>query len=358
MLAFLLVVSITAAQTIYSTNYKIPYSAIDSGGGNISSGSYFLEVSTEPIGGNSSSSSYGVCIGINCCPSDVEAKFINTTTDEVNNEVTITFALWHSDICMGTTNVTVQCAAGCNPCTDSCTNYETRHTLTLTDVLTARNVVSITNPNISNVVYCKVIDDTFSLQRCFGSPTNLTVTVEAGGPYTGTSATAIVAGNVTYDEGTAIRGANVTIDLFAESDLASRLDRVITNTSETGKYSATFTNLGAPAYRVNVTARYQSLRANITDIFNVVSIHGNCQTKTINLRGRALDATTGEEIPSGTASLTIEKTGDKKDVAVVSGVWSANMVTCLISGGQYTVTVKITDNNGKVSWSEIMFTAP
>ena len=47
LISFLLVVSITLAQSIYSSNYNIPYSAVDSGGGNISSSNYFLEVSSE-----------------------------------------------------------------------------------------------------------------------------------------------------------------------------------------------------------------------------------------------------------------------------------------------------------------------
>jgi hypothetical protein len=357
LLAFLLIVSVTIAQRISSATYVIPRESIDSGGGNFTSADYFLEASIEQIGGNSSSANYAVCIGLNCCPADVIASFINTSVDTAGSTATISFALWHSDLCMGTTNVTVQCAANCNPCSEACTVSETRHTLALPDILVARNTMSVDNPNPGNIIYCKVTDDTFSLERCFTSA-NLTVTVEAGGPYTGTSAVVLVAGNVSYSDGTRIPGANVTIDIFKTSDLSNRLGRVSVNSSSNGKYFATFGNLEIDVYRVNVTARYQSLMANNTDIFDIVGIQTNCQIKTISLSGIALDATTGLKIPSGVASLTIEETGDRKDAAVSNGAWSSDMVTCVVSEKAYTLTVMVTDNQGKVSWSELKFKAP
>lgn len=358
LLVFLLIISVSMAQQLNSTTYKIPRQSIDSGGGNFSSANYFLELSTEPIAGNISSANYGVCIGLSCCPGDVIAKFANSSIDEGANTVAIVYALWHSDICMGTTNVTVQCAVNCDPCASACSVSETKQTLDLTDIIIRRNTVSVSDPNISSPVYCKVTDDTFQLERCFNSPTNLTVTVEAGGPYTGTSATVLIAGNTTYSDGTVISGVNLTVDIFRTSDLSNRLGRVLINSSTNGKYFATFSNLGLDQYRVNVTARYESLRANVTSIFDIVSQHGNCQIKTISLSGRALDATTGLRISSGTASLTIQETGDTKDVTVTNGAWSTDMITCVIQGKSYTVTIKITGDQGKVSWSELKFTVP
>lgn len=357
LLAFLLIVSITIAQKISSATYVIPRESIDSGGGNFSSGDYFLEASTEQIGGNSSSANYAVCIGLNCCPADVIASSINTSVDTAASTATISFALWHSDLCMGTTNVTVKCAANCNPCSQVCTVSQTDHTLTLTDILIARNTISVDDPNAGNIIYCKVTDDTFQLERCFTSA-NLTVSVEAGGPYTGTSAVVLVAGNVTYSGGTTISSANVTIDIFKTSDLSNRLRRVSINSSADGKYFATFGNLEIDVYRVNVTAKYQSLEANNTDIFDVVGIQSNCQIKTISLSGVALDATTGLRIPSGVASLAIQETGDRKDVTISNGAWSTDMVTCVVPEKAYTVTIMVTDNQGKVSWSELKFKAP
>jgi hypothetical protein len=130
------------------------------------------------------------------------------------------------------------------------------------------------------------------------------------------------------------------------------------NTSANGGYFATFANLAIDKYRVNVTARYLSLKANTTDIFDIVGIQANCQIKTMSLSGVALDATTGLKIPSGVASLTIQETGDRKDATVSNGAWSTDMVTCVVPEKAYTVTVMVTDNQGKVSWSELRFKAP
>lgn len=358
LLAFFLIISIAVAQRIESANYVLSRAAIDSGGGNFTSANYFLELSTEPIGGNSSSNTYAVCIGLNCCPADAYARTLNATVNETENTTTISFALWHADICMGTTNVTVECAASCNPCTQSCSLTRTQHTLTLTDFLFGRQTMNISNENITNAIYCKVTDDTWQLERCFNSATNLTVTAEAGGPYSGTSATVIVAGNTTFDEGTIVPDANITINLYPTGNLSTPLSTVSTNTSTDGKYFATFYNLAIGSYRVNVTAKYQSAVGNVTDTFDVISVYGNCQVKTISLSGKALDATTGLKVQSGTASITIKETGDSKDTPVADGSWGTDINTCLLSGETYTLTVKITDNLGKVSWSGLQFVAP
>lgn len=357
-LVFLLIISISVAQQISSANYKIPRESIDSGGGNFSSNNYFLELSTEPIGGNISSSNYAVCVGLNCCPGDAVARFVNSSIDESASTATIAFSLYHTDLCMGTTNVTVQCAVNCNPCTQVCSVSTSRHTLTLTDVTLGSNTISITSPNSSNPIYCQVTDDTFQLQSCFNSPTNLTVTVEAGGPYTGSSAIVLVAGNTTFSDGTVVSGVSITVDLFRKSNIADKLFTVVINTSKNGKYFATFGNLDPDSYQVNVSARFESVRANATDTFDIINPLGNCQIKTIILTGKALDATTGLRIPAGGVSVTILETGDKKDGTVTDGAWSVSMVTCVVSGSRYTATVKITDNQGKISWSEIQFAAP
>mgnify|MGYP001612566411 CR=1 FL=1 len=187
---------------------------------------------------------------------------------------------------------------------------------------------------------------------------NLSIAVEAGGPYTGATATVVIAGNITDGSGNAIANATVTVDIFKANNLTNRLGRVVTNSSGDGKYFATFNNLDIAAYRVNVTAEYLTLSANAIDVFDIVSIVDNCQTKTITLRGKVLDTTTGLKIPSGTASLTVQETGDKTDTSVVDGAWSVEMTTCVVSGNTYTLTVKLTDNLLKFSLSELKFVAP
>ena len=360
LLAFLLIISLSLAQQISSATYHLKRTVVDSGGVNSSSPNYFAELSTEPIGGNASSANYAACIGYNCCPADVIARFVNSTINESASTATIVYSIWHADLCMGTTNVTIQCAVNCDPCTQSCSSVSiTRNTLTLTDAVTDRNIIgSVADPNISSPIYCRITGDTFPFETCFNSPTNLTVTIEAGGPYTGISATVLIAGNTTYSDGTVVEGVNVTISLYRTSDLAVSIGTVTLNSSKDGKYFANFYNLALDNYRVNVTARHGSLRANATDTFGVISIHGSCTVRTIALSGRALDATTGLRITSGAATLTVVETGDRIDTSISNGEWSATLTTCIISGQRYNVVVRITDNAGKVSWSDLQFTAP
>lgn len=358
LLASLLIISLSLAQSISSANYKIPRESIDWGGGNFSSADYFLEASTEPIGGNGSSANYAICIGLNCCPADILVRFANSTINDTASTATIAYALFQSDVCMGITNVTVECAANCNPCSQACTTSVTRYTLSLTDIITGSNTMSISNPNITTPIYCRATDDTFQLETCFNSPQNLTVTIEAGGPYTSNSPTVLVAGNVTNSDGTVVSGANVTIDVYRKDDLFNRQGRVTMLSSSEGRYFATFAGLAINSYQVNATATYESLRANATDTFDIVNIHGNCNVRTITLSGRALDATTGLKIDSGTAILTIRETGDTDSAAFTNGVWTVDIVTCIVPYQKYTAAVKIVDTTGKVSWSELQFTAP
>ena len=358
-LSFLLTISIVLSQAINSNSYTLQRESINSGGGNFSSANYFLEATAESIGGNISSSNYAACIGLNCCPADIKAQFINSTLDEDTNISTMTFALWHSDLCMGITNATIECSSNCNPCTDACpTVSTTKHTISLTDFEFGTNTIVSVNPNISSIIYCQVTDDTFQLQTCFHTPTNLSVSVEAGGPYTSSSATALIVGNVSFDDGTKVAAANVTVDLYNENDLTIKLATSNMRSSSNGTYFATFSNLDLGIYRVNVSAKYNSLKANATDNFDVINPLGNCNLQTISMSGRALDATTGLAIPSGVASITIKETGDKTDVAISDGVWGADMITCVASGQRYTISIRFVDNQGKVSWSDLQFAVP
>ncbi|MEM5829813.1 MAG: hypothetical protein QW040_01515 [Candidatus Aenigmatarchaeota archaeon] len=193
----------------------------------------------------------------------------------------------------------------------------------------------------------------YPYQICCG---NLTVTVEAGGPYVKDveAPLVLVVGEVKV-VGSPVSNANVSIQIYRGSNFVASKDVI---TSSDGKYFATFSGLDLGAYVVNVKANYSSASASSLDTFSVISRLSGCVPKTVSLSGTAQNYLTGEIIPSGTVKIYIAENGDEFTTSFTEGKWTVTFTSCLFPDARHTAIVQIIDSStGSVSWSEIQFRA-
>jgi hypothetical protein len=178
----------------------------------------------------------------------------------------------------------------------------------------------------------------------------LTITCEAGGPYS-ESSEVLVIGNLTDSD----TGEPVSTSTLVEIIKAGSLQtsKIVQSTSG-GKYSADFTGLGLGSYVANVTA----YGTTCTDTFEIKTSVPCEKERTIQLSGVARDFITGELVTSGNVSLVIEETGDEKIVSISNGLWSTSFKTCLAPGERYTLGIMIIDPAGKSSHARTQFIAP
>ncbi|MEM5869862.1 MAG: hypothetical protein QXR09_01700 [Candidatus Aenigmatarchaeota archaeon] len=191
----------------------------------------------------------------------------------------------------------------------------------------------------------------YPYQICCG---NLTVTVEAGGPYVKytTAPTVLIAGEVKF-AGEPASFANVTIRIYEGSVL--KLIRELIASSD-GKYFVAIPNFDYGGYLVNVSANYSFASAYNIDTFKVIGKLSGCVPKMVSLSGKAQDFLTGEIIPSGTVKIYIKENGDEFTTNFSEGRWSVAFTTCLIPDERHVAIVQIKDlATGRISWSEIQF---
>jgi hypothetical protein len=187
--------------------------------------------------------------------------------------------------------------------------------------------------------------------------TQLSVNVEAGGPYVKNQTLPIVliVGTVTF-AGESAPYSNVTIKIYEGPTLKASKDLV---SSSTGKFATTFTGFDVGVYSVEVLANYSSATTSSSDTFKVIESLSGCTYKTISLNGNALDYLTGLPISSGTVKITIKENGDEFSTSFTGGRWVATFTTCLVQDRRYTAIIQITDSaTGKISWSETQFISP
>ncbi|MEM5773269.1 MAG: hypothetical protein QXL86_03565 [Candidatus Aenigmatarchaeota archaeon] len=193
----------------------------------------------------------------------------------------------------------------------------------------------------------------YPYQICCG---NLTVTVEAGGPYVKdiVAPTILVVGEVKF-AGEPASFANVTIRIYEGANLKATRNLIA---SSDGKYFAAFPNFDYGTYLVNVSANYTFASTYNTDTFKVIGKLSGCVPKTVSLGGTAQDYLTGEIIPSGTIKIYIKENGDEFTTNFSEGKWSIAFTTCLIPDERHLAIVQITDSTtGRISWSEVQFRA-
>lgn len=208
-------------------------------------------------------------------------------------------------------------------------------------------IASLAKETNSHLGPCKF----YPYQICCG---NLTVTVEAGGPYIKDIATPIVliAGEVNFG-GQPAANANVSIKIYEGSNLIASKEVIA---SSDGKYFATFTNFDLGTYFVNVSANYSYATAWDTDTFKVISKLKGCVAKTVSLSGIAQDYLTGQTISSGTVKIYIKENGDEFSTSFTGGKWSIAFTSCLFPDQRHTAIIQIIDSStGRTSWSEIQF---
>jgi hypothetical protein len=177
----------------------------------------------------------------------------------------------------------------------------------------------------------------------------VTLTCEAGGPYTTTSSIIIV-GSSRDIEGTPVFSSG-----YIEATKASILqDNKTFSSSLEGKFSSIFGPFTTGNYLINVSAN----ESYCTDSFSIIYSTASCGLKNITLSGKAYNSATGEEIPIGTVRVTILETGDETEKSFTNGEWSVIFSSCFDSGKRYNAAVKITDEAGKASYSQTQFIAP
>jgi hypothetical protein len=210
-------------------------------------------------------------------------------------------------------------------------------------------VASLAQETNSHLAPCNF----YPYQICCG---NLTVTVEAGGPYVKdiTAPTVLVTGEVKF-AGEPASNANISIKIYEGSTLVASKDMVA---SSGGKYFAIFPNFDFGTYIVNVTANYSYASAFATDTFKVIGKLAGCVAKTVSLSGVAQDYLTGQIISSGTVKIFIKENGDEFSTSFTGGKWSIVFTSCLFPDERHNAIVQIIDSStGRVSWSEIQFRA-
>jgi hypothetical protein len=181
---------------------------------------------------------------------------------------------------------------------------------------------------------------------------------EAGGFYIPTSAIIVVgtsSGETCNSTKQCELGGTPALSGYVEIYKSGQLqDNKTFTTSSGGKFSVQFGPFSEGTYFVNVTAG----SAVCTDYFAVITPTPSCVEKTITLSGAAYDSTTGEIIPSGTAKVAIQETGDEREESFTNGEWSVTFTSCFVSSNRYNAAVKITDVSGKASYSQIQFITP
>jgi hypothetical protein len=177
----------------------------------------------------------------------------------------------------------------------------------------------------------------------------MTITCEAGGPYT-PSSSIIVIGNSNDIEGTLLYSSG-NISILKDGVLQD--SKAFTSSSD-GTISSSFGPLATGNYIASISAN----STYCTDAFGVITSKMPCGGQPITLSGTAYDSTTGELISNGTIRITIQETGDETEQSFTNGEWSVTLTSCFTSGARYNAAVKITDTSGKVSYSQIQFVAP
>jgi len=179
---------------------------------------------------------------------------------------------------------------------------------------------------------------------------SLTVTCEAGGPYT-RAATKIVKGEVT--NGSENVQANVTVSITDTSYSAQDVS------NKHGRYSVKFTsNMDIGTYTVSVTADNNTNSGSCIDTFEIktISTTTDCLNKNITVAGRAMFAS-GALIPEGNVTATIIGEKDVTNTTRVSnGQFSVNLFGCLKPADRFLIklhVVKDADEN----WSYVIITA-
>jgi hypothetical protein len=179
----------------------------------------------------------------------------------------------------------------------------------------------------------------------------LTVTCEAGGPYT-RAATKIVKGEVTNGSENVI--ANVTVNITSTGYSA----QVISNRQ--GRYSVKFKNtMDIGAYTVNVIADNNTNSGSCIDTFEVksTSTTADCLDKNITVAGRAMFAASGALIPEGNVTATI--VGDKgvtNSTRVSNGYFSVNLAGCLKPADRFLIKIHVV-KDAEENWSYVIITA-
>jgi len=181
--------------------------------------------------------------------------------------------------------------------------------------------------------------------------------VDGGGPYAkvGSNPVVTVTGNVTYVNGT---GISSSVNITITKDGVVQTSGNITSNNIGSFYNVYSSSFDTGTYIVNATTSYGGFTISNTSTFAVTSTSGICQTQDLSLSAIAYDASTGNVVSTGTSKLIIQETGDEKDVAFTNGIWSATFSTCLTSGSQYHLLVKIVDSTGISSSSVLVFRAP
>lgn len=220
-------------------------------------------------------------------------------------------------------------------------------------------MICILNSSCSGECIASLVKETNShLGKCEDYPNkiccgNLTVTVEAGGPYVKDVdvPVVVVVGEVSF-LGKAASFANLTIKIYEGNVL--RAERSLTASSE-GKYFALFSGLDIGIYMVEVNANYSFATASAYDIFKIVSKLKGCVPKTISLSGIAQDYLTGEIITEGIVKIYIRENGDEFSTTFSQGRWSVAFTSCLIPDERHVAIVQIIEPSGRISWSEVRF---
>ena len=176
----------------------------------------------------------------------------------------------------------------------------------------------------------------------------------AGGPYA-TSSTVTVVGNTSFNDSSTASGP-VQINITKSGVVQS--SRNVTSSPE-GKFTTQFTGLSAGSYVANISATSGTYTGTCTSSFSITS-SASCSTPTKNLTlsGYAFDYNTGSAISSGTVTVTIKETEDTSSVSFSGGYWAVSFQACIVSDTRYTLGIKITDPNGKSSYTQTGFISP
>jgi len=177
---------------------------------------------------------------------------------------------------------------------------------------------------------------------------SLTVTCEAGGPYTRT-ATKMVKGEVTNNSENV--KANVTVSIvgtaYSEEDVSNKH----------GRYHVKFMErLDIGTYTASVTADNNTNSGTCTDTFEVkmFEVSPECLNKNITVAGKAMYAATGALIPEGNVTATL--VGDKditNSTRISNGDFSINLSGCLKPADRFLIKIHIVKDSDE-NWSYVI----
>jgi len=183
----------------------------------------------------------------------------------------------------------------------------------------------------------------------------ISVTCNAGGPYTKNSAVNVV-GNVTQSgSGTT---SNVTVNVT--SGATSYLTQSTTSGGD-GGFFATFSSsqintLDLGTYGVNVTATKNSDVYTCNTTLQILYLSQiNCQTKTVYIGGNVLYADSGAQVSSGTITAGAVGAGIVNSTAFSNGQFSIYLTGCFFTGNLYTFSLVASDNYNRTSSTQINF---